>query len=391
MGWAGPLAGHVLAALGADVIKVESHTHFDWWRGSRPPGDGAGLGLHERSHVFNAVNRGKRGITVNLATPRGNQLARELIHDADVVIENFGAGIIEKLGLTYEALSAENPGLIMLRQPGFGSTGPEAGYVAFGNTIEGMSGLTALVGYENEGPPYMLSNALGDPISGFTGAAAILAAMHARKADGRGRLVECAQLEGFLPFTSEALIECQRTGTQPARAGNTRPGRTPSGVYRCAGDDEWIAVEVRSDAEWEALAGALVEPWAIAIGLNTQEERARAPQLERELRAWFAGQDRDAVLARLVAAGVPAAPVLSEPGVLALEPLAASGFWVGEDREPVGFHLYPSLPIIASGVHFEVGGPAPQLGEHTEEVLRGMGLGDSELAELESAGVTGSV
>src|SRR5690606_14301816 len=126
MGWAGPLAGHVLAALGADVIKVESHTHFDWWRGSRPPGDGAGLQLHERSHVFNAVNRGKRGITVNLATPAGNQLARDLIRGADVVIENFGAGIIEKLGLTYEALSADNPGLIMLRQPGFGSDGPEA-------------------------------------------------------------------------------------------------------------------------------------------------------------------------------------------------------------------------------------------------------------------------
>lgn len=390
MGWAGPLAGHVLAALGADVIKVESHTHFDWWRGSRPPGDGDGLGLHERSHVFNAVNRGKRGITLNLATPRGNDLARDLIRGADVVIENFGAGVIEKLGLTYEALSAENPGLIMLRQPGFGSSGPEAGYVAFGNTIEGMAGLTALVGYDDERPPYMLSNALGDPVSGFTGAAAILAAFRARKRDGRGRVVECAQLEGFLPFTSEALLEYQRTGAQPRRRGNRRAGHMPSGAFRCAGDDEWLALDVRSDADWEAFVGVVSEPWAQAVGLGTQEERERAPGLEADLRAWFAAQDRDAVLAGLVARGVPAAPVLNEPGVLALEPLAAGGFWVGEDREPVAFALYPSLPIIVKGEHLPVAGPAPHLGEHTEEVLRGMGLGDAALRELELGGVTGN-
>lgn len=389
MGWAGPLAGHVLAALGADVIKVESHTHFDWWRGSRPPGDGDGLGLHERSHVFNAVNRGKRGITLNLANPRGNDLARDLIRHADVVIENFGAGIIEKLGLTYESLSAENSGLIMLRQPGFGSTGPEAGYVAFGNTIEGMSGLTALIGYDDDGPPYMLSNALGDPVSGFTGAAAVLAAFRARNRDGRGRLIECAQLEGFLPFTAEALLEYQRTSAQPRRRGNRRPGRTPSGVYRCAGEDEWLAIEIRTDVEWLGLAEVIAEPWAHAVGLGTQEERERHPSLDQELRAWMASQDRDAVLDRMVAARVPAAPVLSEPAVLALEPLVASGFWVGEEREPVGSHLYPSLPIILYGEHHTVAGPAPHLGEHTVEVLKGMGISEADLAALETAGVTG--
>jgi len=391
MGWAGPLAGHVLAALGADVIKVESHTHFDWWRGSRPPGDGAGLGLHERSHVFNAVNRGKRGITLNLATPRGAELARELIRGADVVIENFGAGIIEKLGLTYEALSSENPGLIMLRQPGFGSTGPEAGYVAFGNTIEGMSGLTALVGYDNDGPPYMLSNALGDPVSGFTGAAAILAAFHARKTDGRGRLVECAQLEGFLPFTSEGLIEYQRTGEQPSRMANRRPGHAPSGAYRCGEGDDWLVLEIRTDAEWSALAGLIGERWSAQPSLATSSGREASPALDAQLRQWFEEQDRDAAVERLIAAGVPAAPVLSEPGVLAAETLATSGFWYGEDRDPVGFHFYPSLPIITAGEHSIVDSPAPHLGHHTEEVLRAMGIDDDERERLRDAGVTGNV
>jgi crotonobetainyl-CoA:carnitine CoA-transferase CaiB-like acyl-CoA transferase len=389
MGWAGPLAGHVLAALGADVIKVESHTHFDWWRGSRPPGDGDGLGLHERSHVFNAVNRGKRGITINLATARGNEIARDLIRDADVVIENFGAGIIERLGLTYESLSAENPALIMLRQPGFGSDGPEAGYVAFGNTIEGMSGLTALVGYDNDGPPYMLSNALGDPVSGFTGAAAILAALHARRDDGRGRLVECAQLEGFLPFISEALLEYQRTGEQPARAGNRRPGHTPSGAYRCAGEDPWLAIEIRTDAEWAALANLINEPWALDDALRSESGRANSPGMQSNLANWFAARARDSTVEHLLAAGIAAAPVLDEPGVLALEPLAATGYWFGEDREPVGFHFYPSLPIIAGGAHLNAEGPAPHLGQHTEEVLTAMGFGEGELEHLRDGGITG--
>ncbi|MDZ7726983.1 MAG: CoA transferase [Dehalococcoidia bacterium] len=124
MGWAGPMVSHILAGLGADVIKIESHTHFDWWRGSRPPGDDPSLALHERSHVFNGVNRGKRGVTLNLQTQAGAELGRQLIGSADVVVENFGAGVVERLGLSYDTLKALNPGLIMLQQPGFGTGGP---------------------------------------------------------------------------------------------------------------------------------------------------------------------------------------------------------------------------------------------------------------------------
>ncbi len=245
MGWAGPMVALNLAAMGADVIKVESHTRFDWWRGSRAPGDNDNLGLHERSHVFNTVNRGKRGITLDLSTPRGREILIDLVATADVVLENFAAGVIEKLGLTYDVLSARNPSLLMLRQPGFGSDGPEAGYVVFGNTIEGMSGLSSLVGYE-DGPPSMLSNAFGDPVSGLGGTVAILAAIAARANDGKGRVIECAQLEGFLPMVSEGLIEYQRSGVIPARRGNRRPGHTPSGAFT-VGDDRWLVLEVETD------------------------------------------------------------------------------------------------------------------------------------------------
>src|SRR5690606_16894940 len=145
-----------------------------------------------------------------LATERGCELLKSLVAGADVLVENFGAGVMERLGLGYDVLSADNPGLIMLRQPGFGSTGPAASYLAFGNTIEGMSGLTALMGYE-DGPPMMMSNAVGDPVSGLSGSIAVLSALAARERDGRGRLLECAQLEGFLPLVSEELIAYQRT------------------------------------------------------------------------------------------------------------------------------------------------------------------------------------
>lgn len=389
MGWAGPLAGQIMATLGADVIKVESHTHFDWWRGSRPPGDDPALALYERSHVFNAVNRGKRGITLNLATPGGNDLAHRLIRDADIVIENFGAGIIEKLGLTYERLSAENPGLVMLRQPGFGSDGPEGGYVTFGNTIEGMSGLTSLIGYPG-GQPVMLSNALGDPVSGLTGTIALLSALAARERDGRGRLIEAAQLEGFIPLVSEALIAYQQTGAIPARNGNRRPGRVPSGAFLCS-DGEWVAIEVGSDAEWSALATLVEEPWAAdAAFAGLAGRQAREEELEAGLAAWTGDRLRDDLVNACLGAGVTASPVLTEGEILSLEPLVESGFWEGQERAHVGFHLYPGLPIRAGGIRPETLGPAPTLGEHTAEVLGAMGLSTEDLRRLESDGVIGT-
>lgn len=389
MGWAGPLAGQILGLLGADVIKVESHVRFDWWRGSRPPGDDPSLALYERSHVFNAVNRGKRGITLNLATAGGNDLAHRLIREADIVIENFGAGIIEKLGLTYERLSADNPGLIMLRQPGFGSDGPEGGYVTFGNTIEGMSGLTALIGYPG-GQPVMLSNALGDPVSGLTGTIALLSALAARGRDGRGRLVEAAQLEGFIPLVSEALLEYQRTGVIPHRNGNRRPGHLPSGAFPCR-DGEWLAIEVNSDAEWAALAGLIGEPWAMGEALASLPGReAHEDELEGQLAAWTREWNRDELVGACLTAGVVAAPVLTEGEILSLEPLVESGFWEGEERAHVGFHLYPGLPIRSEGGRPEASGPAPTLGEHTTEVLTAMGLSERDLRRLEAEDVIGS-
>jgi crotonobetainyl-CoA:carnitine CoA-transferase CaiB-like acyl-CoA transferase len=173
MGWAGPLAAYLAAAMGADVIKVEGPERFDWWRGARAPGEDT-IQLYERAHTYNTVNRGKRGVTIDFATDAGREELLRLVEDADVLLENYQAGVMERHGITWELLSARNPALVYVRQPAFGSTGPEWDYRAFGNTIEGMSGLTAMTGYD-DGYPTMMSNAMGDPVSGLNATIALLA------------------------------------------------------------------------------------------------------------------------------------------------------------------------------------------------------------------------
>ncbi len=369
MGWAGPLVSHVLASYGADVIKLESHTRYDWWRGSRPPGDDPTNQLHETSHVFNTVNRGKRGLTIDLGTAEGQRLARELFATADVVIENYTTGVIGKLGLDYETLSRDNPRLILLHQPGFGAVGPEKDYVVFGNTIEGMSGITSMIGYDDATVPFQMSNAFGDPVSGLNGAIAVLAALRARARDGKGRCIEGAQLEGFLPLVAEHLIDYQRTGQERGRMGNRRPGALVSGAFQAAGEDRWVAVELR-EADTLAALNALTGG---------------------DLAGWCAARERDEAVNVLVAQGIPAAPVNGEPDVLANEPFASAGFYVGHKREPVGFHLYPSLPVLRDGMRPATMTPAPLLGEHNDEILAGLGRDEAAIDALERAGIIGRV
>ena len=363
MGWAGPMVGYILAALGADVIKIESHTHFDWWRGSRPPGDDPALSLIERSHVFNTTNRGKRGVCLNLATPQGRELALQLMDHADLVVENYGAGVMERLGLGYDVISARNPQASMVRLPGFGSTGPEGMYLSFGNTIEGMSGLSSVLGYEG-GAPTMMSNAFGDPVGGLNGTIAALAAVVAHRRDGRGRLIECSQLEGFLPLVAESLIEYQVTESMPPRRGNRRQGSALSGAFVCAGE-EWVAVDA-PDA-------------AVRAGLPA------------DVGAWAAATSRDEVVETCLEAGAAAAPVHNEAEVLGLDPLLETGFWQGMERAVVGFHQYPGVPVLWNGARAEPERPAPTLGEHTDEVLSGLGVTLTELERLAADGVIGTV
>ncbi|MGH7948450.1 MAG: CoA transferase, partial [Candidatus Binataceae bacterium] len=185
MGWAGPLVGALLAEMGFDVVKVEDTRNFDWWRG---PLNIAAPELRpiERSPTFNTVNRGKRGITLDLADSRGVEIVKRLAAHADVLIENYAPGVMERFGLSYDVLAAANPRLVMVSMPSFGTGGPESDSRGYGNTVEAMAGVTTLNRYHDAEQPYTLSNALGDPVGGLNGALGVLAALHERERTGHG-------------------------------------------------------------------------------------------------------------------------------------------------------------------------------------------------------------
>jgi crotonobetainyl-CoA:carnitine CoA-transferase CaiB-like acyl-CoA transferase len=367
MGWAGPHVSNILGDLGADVIKVESCSHPDWWRGFAARNREPGEVTLELSPVFNAANRNKRGLTLELSHTRGREVLLRLAAEADVLVENFTARVMPSLGLSYEQLAAVNPRLIMVSLPAFGSFGPEADYVGYGPTIEAMSGLTALTGY-SDGPPIMLANALGDPYSGTTGALAVLLGLHERDRTGTGQHIEVAQLEAFLPQLAESILEYQATGRLPARPGNGAPGLL-QGVYRCAGEDEWLAVTCRPE----------------------QEDALRGVTGGRDLAEWAAALSTAEATAALRAAGIAAAVVHSAATLLTDEQLLARDFWLPIDRAHVGFHLYPpAIPFLPDAQPRGDSRPAPTLGEHNREVLREAGLSDAEIDDLAEAGVTGT-
>ena len=195
MGWAGPLVTQILAEMGAEVIKVEDTEHFDWWRGSTSMA-AAEMQPIERSPTFNATNRGKLGLTLDLNSARGVAILKKLVAISDMLVENFSVGVMERLGAGYEELSRINPRLVMMSMPAFGAGGPESGYRGYGMTIEAMSGITGLCGYHDGDSPYMLSNALGDPVSGLSGALAALAALHERQRTGLGHAHGPGGVEG---------------------------------------------------------------------------------------------------------------------------------------------------------------------------------------------------
>ena len=369
MGWADPMVGYILSFYGADVIKVESPDRFDWWRGSGPPSGDPSLRMHEQSHAFNGVNRGKRGVTMDLAMEEGRAQFLELARDADLVVENFGIDVIKKLGIQFEQLSEVNPNLVMLRLPAFGGGGPESHYKAFGNTMEGMSGLSAMMGYA-DGPLTMMSNMFGDPVSGLNGLVVALGALLARKDDACGRRVELSQLEGMLPLVSEALIQTQLTGKQPERRGNRRQGSEPSGVLQCAGDDDWVAFEVRSDDEWMRLCERIPFQLPNMSDLTSEAHcEDRYDEIILGLSEWSCALPRETVLDTLRQAAIPSAPVNSSADQLVAEPFASQGIYEGVDREVVGFLLYTGLPVLQEGKRPTPGRPAPLLGEHSDEIL----------------------
>ena len=395
MGWAGPLAARHLADLGAEVIKVESCRHFDWWRGWDATPEGLQNRVHEKSSAFNMVNRNKLGVTLDLTTPRGVELVKRLVAVSDVVVENYAATVLPKLGLACDVLRAVNPSLVMLSMPPFGASGPWRGYRAYGSTVEQASGLPHLQGGEGD-PPLMQHVALGDPIAGIYGAIALLAALWHRERSGEGQLVDLSHVEALFAHGISGFLEREVLGHAAPRLGRRHREHAPHGVFPCAGADRWITLTITEDAQWRPL-GDLMAAGALPV-LWPREERfdgaagrkAHEDELERRLAEWTALRDRDLLAAKLTTLGVPAAPVYDIGEPLASPHLVARGFWQWLERAWVGRQPTPSTPFRSGSAPFAIDLPAPTLGEHNEPVLGGLlGLSAEEIARLRTEGVIG--
>lgn len=369
-GWAGPLSTCLLGDFGVEVIKVESPSHMDWWRGAGLQGTTDGTKPYEQSPTFNTVNRNKYGIALELTHPRGRELFRELIRVSDVLIANYPLRSLRKLGIDYAALSAVNPRLVTVTLPAFGNSGPDREYVGFGCTTEAMAGITGVSGYA-DGPPQMLSNAIGDPGTALNACFAALVGLFEQERRGQGVSIDLSHVEGLLPMNAAALLDYTINGRVQERLGNRHPTMAPQGCYPCKGDDDWVVIAVASEAHWEKFRQALGDPaWAREKKFATAAGRKAAEtELDGSISAWTREHEHYAVMELLQQAGVAAGAVLSGPEILSDAHLAAREFLLAIDKAEAGTHLYPGfVPRFRPGpsaLRFA----APCFGEHNAYVF----------------------
>ena len=392
MGWAGPLATRMMADLGADIIKVEACKYPDWWRGQERHAAMFEQTLYEKTQRFNYMNRGKRGITLDLTTPEGARLVKQLVAGADAVIENNSAGVLPKLGLDYPRLIEVNPSLVMLSMNAFGSGTAWSELRAYGSTLEHACGLPTVSGPEGT-PPTQNHVAYGDAISGLNACSALLTALLHRKRTGQGQFIDLGQVECMLTLCAPWVIEQSARGKVGPRLGNRHPMHAPHGVFRCAGADEWVLIAVTSDAMWPALCkvAGLDRLAADASLAQAAGRRQRQDDIEAALSAWTGTRSKDEVMTLLQQAGVAAGAVLSPGELIEDRHLKARGFWQYIDRPFIGVHPQASAPFREGGKPYPVPHAAPTLGQYNAEVLGGvLGLSAEAQAELAARNIIGT-
>ena len=338
---------------------------------------------------FNMANRGKRTVSIALDTEKGRGLALGLIARADVVLENFRPRVLQNLRLTHEHMREVNPHIALVSFSGFGTGGPYDNFRANGGTTEGNAGWDLMLGYRGD-KPVMLGTMQADPIVGAQMAAAALAAALRAQCERSAIHVEGSMFESAVAYIDEYLLAASAGREMPARDGNRLPEVAPHECFRCAdgidGGDEWVAISVQDDAQWLRLAGEaeLDRPeWRTAAGRKADEDR-----LEAALSAWTRGWNAQTLQHRLQTIGVPAAAVHSTLSHLRDPHLAARGWWLQLTHPDTGTRQYQGFAWRLGRRAASCARPAPRMGEHTVEILKGvLGLDDSAIGELLEGGV----
>ncbi|MSQ25455.1 MAG: CoA transferase [Dehalococcoidia bacterium] len=380
---AGPYATLQLALLGADVIKVESASAPETTR----RGAYAKSPDPESSPTFNSLNLNKRGLRLNLKHPDGLAAALALVRISDIIVENFRAGVLERMGLGYARLRQENPTIIVMSASSFGARGPQSAYPGYASVFNALSGLGNLSGY-TDGPPVELRDSI-DLRVGTAMVSACLAALFHRRRTGEGQAIDLAAVEAIAVLAGHRVPAFQLSGEEPHRQGNRDQAMAPHGIYRCIGKDAWVSIAVAGDGEFAALCRAIGQP-SLAhdprfAGVAGRLQHAAA--LDGIAGAWTRERTPAEAMHTLQAAGVAAVQVFSNKELFEDPHLRERGVWHAVEHPHLGQQWVQGLAWRATGVPDAPVRPSPLLGQHTGEVLQGLlGFSQEQAVQMQQAG-----
>ena len=380
---AGPVAVRILADQGAEVIKIERRDTLD-------------LGTRRGGFSGN-LHRGKESTVINMADPRGIEIAQQLAALSDVVIDNFSARVMRNWGLDYESLKKIKPDIIAVSMSGFGHTGPHKDYVSYGPTLQALSGYTLQMRHSGQEPAGW-GYSYADMTGGYSGALAVLMALWHRKQTGQGQFVDLSQFEAISSLVGPGLLDILNNQTPSPPVGNRsqEAPAAPHGVYRCKGDDRWCAIAVFTQAEWQRLCRVLGQPaWTRDARFASLADRLHHQDaLDEYIEAWTQQHTAEEVMTRLQEAAIAAGVVANGEDLDRDPQLRARGYWARLPAQEGG----KTQEVILDGPPFKlsktpgyVAAPGPLLGEHTDSVLRRLlNYSDQQIAQLKAERVIAS-
>ena len=378
----GPMTGKCLADHGADVIRIESTKRADALRTAGPYKDN--IDGWNRSQFFGEFNTSKRSLTLDLSHERAGEVTKEILAWADIVLESFTSGTVDRMGIGYEAAKAANPGVIYVSTCLAGQSGPLAHMAGYGYHAAALAGFYGLTGWE-DGVPCSPGLAYTDTIAPRFLTATLLAAIDHHRRTGEGSYIDLSQLEASIHFLAPEILAIQTTDQRFTRNGNRSPDVAPQGAYPCAGEDEWIAIAVESDAQWQSLRSLLGDPeWALDGKLDSADGRIDSHDLiDKHLATWTQVLAPIDAMERLSSAGIPAGHVQRSSDLLEDPQYRHRGFYRYLEHGEMGWVPYSGHQYQISGYNHGPRSPAPLIGEASFEILtESFGLDDEQVADL---------